>query len=236
MKNRLPVVLTGSLAGALLAVVVVVLFAGRFATGSVGMSDAGDGQLVVQSGALYMATVVAALVGGVAVSVITYGMTASEEADSPRFELSHVLPFGLIAALAAGYSVLRAGLGLTADIAGGEVTVPIVALAVAALLAGLVGGAATAWVVVTLAAKRVVGLEGEAVPASTSAMLKAALQAITAPMIAIVLIAAVAVSLSQLLLAAEGTAAIAIFGGVGALVLFGATATAYLGGDKPATK
>jgi hypothetical protein len=38
-----------------------------------------------------------------------------------------------------------------------------------------------------------------------------------------------------LLLAAEGTAAIAIFSGAAALVLLGAAAAAYLGGDNSGT-
>ena len=62
-------------------------------------------------------------------------------------------------------------------------------------------------------------------------MMRAAAQAVLGPILAIVVIAALAIGLAQLLLAAEGTAAIAIFAGVGALVLFGAAAAAYLGGD-----
>jgi hypothetical protein len=219
-----------------MAVGTAAVFAGRFAMDSVGMTAAGDGQLAIQSGALYLATVVAALLGGLAVSVIAYGMTANNDDETGRFKLVHILPFGLIAAVATGYSVLRAALGASADIASGTVTVTIGALAVAALLAGVVAGAVTAWIVATLAAKRIVGLEGEAVPESPAAMFKAAVQAITGPLIAIVAIAALAISLAQLLLAAEGTAAIAIFSGAAALVLFGAAVAAYLGGNRPATK
>jgi hypothetical protein len=105
------------------------------------------------------------------------------------------------------------------------------ALAFSSLGAGLVAGGATAWVVSTLAAKSVVGLEGEAAPANTAAMMRAAAQAVMGPMLAIVVIAVLAIGLAQLLLAAEGTAAIVIFAAVGALVLFGAAAAAYFGGD-----
>jgi hypothetical protein len=89
-----------------------------------------------------------------------------------------------------------------------------------------------AWVVSTLAAKSIVGFEGQAAPVSTAAMMRAATRAITGPMLAIVVIAALAITFSQLLLAAEGTAAIAIFGGAAALVLLGAAGAAYLGGPK----
>lgn len=199
---------------------------------SVGLSSGGDGQLVVASGALYFATVVAALVGGAIVSAAAYGASAKDSDDATRFELMHVLPFGLVGAVVTAYSIVRAGLGITAEIEAGEITVTIAAIALTVLVAGLVAGGVTAGVVATLAAKRIVGLEGEAAPASTSAMMKAAMQAVTGPMLAILLIAVLAISLAQLLLAAEGTAAVVIFGVAAALVLFGAAAAAYLGGGN----
>ena len=235
MRNRSTVIITGGLAGGLLAVALVALFAGRFAIESVGLSEGGDGQLIVRSGALYLATVVAALLGGVVVSAVAYGASATTADEENRFELAHILPFGLVTAVAVGYSIVRGGLGITAEIASGEITTTIAALALTSLIAGVAAGVVTAWVVATLAAKEVVGLEGEAAPASTAAMMRAALQAMTGPMVAIVVAAAFAIGLSQLLLAAEGTAAIAIFGGAGAIVLFGAAAAAYLGGGSNGT-
>ena len=220
------------MAGGLIAVVLLALFVGRFAIETVGLSNGGDGELVVTSGALYLATVVVALLGGTVVSAIAYGASSDGNESVTRFELAHVMPFGLVAAVAAGYGLLRAGLGLAADADAGMVTTTIAALAFSALVAGLVAGGLTSWIVATLAAKSIVGLEGEAAPASTGAMMKAAMQAVTGPMLAIVVIAALAIALAQLLLAAEGVAAIAIFGGAAALVLLGAAAAAYLGGSN----
>ncbi|MDJ0924975.1 MAG: hypothetical protein QNJ77_10470 [Acidimicrobiia bacterium] len=234
MNHRSTVVLTGALAGGLLAVALAALLIGRFAIESISLTDGGDAELVVRGGALYLAGAIAALVGGAGIGVVAYG-ASTEDDDAARFELAHILPFGLATALIAGYSVLRAGIGFAGDAAAGTVSITIAALAFTALVAGLVTGGATAWVVSVLAAKEIVGFEGEAAPASTAAMMRAAAQAIMGPMLAIVVIAALAISLAQLLLAAEGAAAIAIFGGVAALVLFGAAATAYLGGnDTPA--
>ena len=142
------------------------------------------------------------------------------------------MPFGLVTAVAAGYSILRAGLGLTADTEAGVISVNGAALSLTVLISGLVTGAFVAWVVATLATKSVVGLEGEAAPTSTAAMMKAATRAVTGPMLAIIVIAALAIALSQLLLAAEGTAAIVIFSGAATLVLLGAAGAAYLGGSR----
>ncbi len=233
MRHRSTVVLAGSLAGGLLAVALLALFTGRFAIGSVGLSSGGDAEFVVRGGALYLGGVVVALLAGAVVSTIAYGATAgSQDDEATQFELAHILPFGLIIAIVAGYSILRAGVGLAGDAADGNVTVTAAALALTTLLAGVVAGGATAWVVSILAAKSIVGLEGEAAPTSTAAMMRAAAQAVMGPMLAIVVIAVLAIALAQLLLAAEGVAAIAIFSGVAALVLLGAAATAYLGGGS----
>jgi hypothetical protein len=226
-------VITGALAGGLLGIALLALFTGRFAIESVGLSPGGDAELVVREGALYLGGVVVALLGGSVVATVAYGAIAGpNDDDATRFELAHILPFGLITAMAAGYSILRAGLGLAGDAADGNVTVTMAALALTTLLASLVAGGATAWVVSILAAKSIVGLEGEAAPASTGAMMKAAMQAVMGPMLAIIIVAILAIGLAQLLLAAEGAATIAIFGGVAALVLLGAAAAAYLGGNN----
>jgi len=232
LKNRSPVVLSGTLTGGLLAIVLLTLLAGRNAMESVGLTEAGDAQLVVSSGALYLATVVSALVGGAVVSAVAYGWSAEDDDEATRFELAHVLPFGLVAAVATSYSIFRAGLGLFGDNDAGEASITIAALAITVLVAGMVAGAVTSWVVAILATKSIVGLEGEAHPTSTAAMMRAAMHAVSGPMVAIVIIAALAISLAQLLLAAEGAAAIAIFGVVGALVLIGAAGAVYLGGSR----
>ena len=232
MKQRSTVIVSGALAGGLLAIVLLALLAGRYALETVTLSSGGDAQLVVTGGALYLATVVAGLFGGVVVSAIAYGASADGDASVTRFELGHVMPFGLVTAVAVSYSLLRAGLGIGADAEGGVVTTTLATLGLTALVAGIAAGALTAWVVSTLAARSLVGFEGEAAPASTSAMMKAAMKAVSGPMVAIVVIAALAISLAQLLLAAEGVAAIAIFSGSAAVVLLGAAAAAYLGGSS----
>lgn len=230
MRNRSTVIFTGALAGGLLAITLFVLFAGRYAMPDVGLAGNGDGQLAVTSGALYLASVIVALLAGVVVASVAYGASSDDDRETTRFSLAHIMPFGLVTAVAAGYSILRAGVGFAGDSAAGVVTVPVASLAITVLIAGLVAGGLVAWVVSTLAAKSIVGLEGEAAPASTGAMMRAATRAVTRPMLAIAVIAALAIGLSQLLLAAQGTAAIAIFGGAGALVVLGAAGAAYLGG------
>lgn len=232
MNNRSTVILTGALSGGLLAIALLAFFTGRFASGAFGLAEGGNAELAVASGALYLGTIVASLLGGAVVAAVAYGVSAEDDDEVTRFELAHIMPFGLVTAVAVGYSILRAGLGITANIEAGVVTVNAAALGLTVLLAGFVAGALVSWVVSTLAAKSIVGLEGEAAPSSTAEMMKAATRAVTGPMLAIIVIAALAVALAQLLLAAEGTAAIAIFSGAAALVLLGAAGAAYLGGER----
>ena len=224
--------MAGALAGGLLAIALLALFAGRFAIGAIGLPEGGDAELAVTSGALYLGAIVASLLGGAVVAAVAYGASSEDDEGFTRFQLAHIMPFGLVTSVAVGYSILRAGLGIAADTVGGVVSVNAAALGLTVLIAGLVTGGSVAWVVSTLAAKSIVGLEGEAAPSSTAAMMKAASRAVTGPMLAIVVIAALAVALAQLLLAAEGTGAIVIFSGAGALVLLGAAGAAYLGGSR----
>ena len=184
MKNRSTVLLSGALAGGLIAIALLALFAGRYATEAIGLSDGGDPEIAVSSGALYLAVVIISLLGGLVVSVVAYGASAEGDDEGTRFELTHIVPFGLVTAVASGYSIVRAGVGLTAEAEAGVTTINAGALALTALVSGIVTGALVAWVVATLAAKSVVGFEGEAAPASTAAMMRAAARAVTGPMLA----------------------------------------------------
>lgn len=231
MRQRSTVVLWGALSGGLLALAVAALLVGRNALGSLGMDTGRHAELNLSSGALYLAVVIAAVLGGAAVSGIAYGLSNRSDGDGGRFELSHVLPFGMVAAVAAGYAVFRAGVGFAGDAAAGTTTITVRDFGVVILLSGLVAGALSSWITTLLAAKEIVGLEGEAVPESTGAMLRQALRAVTGPMLAIVVIAGLAIGISQLLLAVQGSGAVAIFAGVGAVVLLGAAAAAHLGGS-----
>jgi uncharacterized membrane protein len=231
VRQRPTAVLWGSLGGGLIALTGFAVLVGRNSLGSLGLDSGGHAQLALASGALYLAVVLTAVLGGAAVSGIAYGLSSKGERDvATRFELSHVLPFGIVAAIAGGYAVFRAGIGFAADAAAGVTTITVRDLAVVVLLSGLVAGAITSWITSLLEAKQVVGLSGEAVPESSAAMLRQALRAVTGPMLAIVVIAGLAIGLSQLLLAVQGAAAVAIFAAVGAIVLLGAAAAAHLGG------
>ena len=131
--------------------------------------------------------------------------------------------------------MLRFGLGATATIEEGVVTISVFRMAVLAVVTGAAAGGITASAVDALARPAVLGLEGEAWPTSTRAFLGEMVRALGGPTIATVTIAALAIGLAQLLLTFHGAASIAIFSVVAALVLGGAAAIAYRPWDRENT-
>ncbi len=237
-KSRMRGALYGLLGGSLLGLVALVLVGGRFALGSVISTPVREGaasattDFVIASGGLYLAVLLVGLLAGVAFAGISYGVNRAQDPDSPRFPLRYLLVgAGLVSAIT-GYALLRAGLGAFADITAGVVTIPVLSLILVGLIGGALTGAITADVVGRLAHPKVLGLEGAAWPTSGTAMVREMSRAVGTPIIALIVAMAVAVPFSQLLLAAEGTLAVAIFSIMGALVLGAAALLAYRPWDR----
>ncbi len=132
-----------------------------------------------------------------------------------------------VGSIVIAYAVTRAGLGAAADIEAGVITVSVFRMSIIAAAAGAGAGAITAGAVDDLARPEFLGLEGEAWPTSGRAVVAEMMRAIGAPTVAIVVVAALAIALSQLLLAIEGIGAVAVFSLAAGIVLFGAAFVAY---------
>lgn len=233
MPHRVRSVIYGAGAGALLALFGLVVFGSRASLQSVEgivldqATGRGRADFIVSSGGLYLALIIVAILGGLLISGIVYAFGREDDPESARFPLRYLLPTAALTAAIMAYAVLRAGLGAGADIASGSVTVSVFRMVVIVLLAGLAAGGATASIVDALARPGFIGFEGEAVPASSRAFVKEMMSAIGAPTIAVLAIAIFAISLSQVLLSLHGTASVAAFSIVGALVLGAAALAAY---------
>jgi hypothetical protein len=238
-RSRLRPTVYGALAGGLLGLSLMVLFTGKFAIGSIDavlLDRSGPRarpEFVVSSGGLYLLIVVAAVAGALAVAGIIYAFGRESEPMARRFSLASMLPVAAVTGAVFGYGTMRAGLGAGADIDLGIVTVSTYRMAVVISIAGVVTGGVTANVVDALARPATLGLEGEALPQSLGAFLGEMQRAVGSPMVSVVVLAVFAIGLSQLLLAIEGTAAVALFAVVGAVVLAGATLAAYRPWDRP---
>ena len=238
MSPRLKSVTYGAFAGALLALGGLALFGSRVSLASVQgvlldpATGRGRSDFVVSSGGTYLALIIVSMVGGLLIAGIVYAFGRENEPEGARFPLRYLLPTAAITAAIMAYSMLRVGLGAVADIDGGLITVSVFRLIIVLLIAGFVAGGATASVVDALARPRFLGFEGEAVPESSAAFVGEMLSAIGAPTIALVVIAALAVGFSQVLLSLHGTAAVAAFSIVAAIVLGLAALVAYRPWDR----
>jgi len=224
LPHRLRSVIYGAAAGVTFALVGLAVYGSRASLGSVDgilLNPAGRGRsdFVISSGGLYLALVILALLGGLLIAGLVYAFGRENEPEGARFPLRYLLPTAGVTAAVMAYAVLRAGLGATADIDAGIVTISVFRMIVVVALAGLVAGGATASVVDALARPGFLGIEGEAVPASSGAFMKEMMTAVGTPTVAVIAIAVFAVSLSQVLLSLHGAAAVAAFSVVGAIVL-----------------
>ncbi len=238
MPHRVRSVVYGAAAGALLALSAMAVFGSRFGLESVDgvlldpATGRGRADFVISSGGLYLALIILAILGSLLISGIVYAFAREDDPEAVRFPLRYLLPTAGITAAVMAYATLRAGLGAAADIGQGVVTVSVFRLIIITLIAGVLAGGATASVVDALARPSFIGFEGEAVPASTAAFMKEMVAAIGAPTTAVIVIAAFAIGLSQVLLSLHGTAAVAAFAVVGAIVLASAALVAYRPWDR----
>ena len=232
MPQRVRSVVYGAAGGALLALVGLAVFGSRASLQSVHgvlldpAAGRGRSDFMVSSGGLYVAVIILAVLGGLVIAGAIYAF-GSRDSGERLFPLRFLLPTAGITAAIMAYATLRAGLGAVATIDLGTVTISAFRLIIVSMAAGAIAGGATASVVDALARPSFLGFKGDAVPHSPAAFMREAVAAVGTPTIAVVMAAAFAIGLSQILLSLHGTAAVAAFGVAGAVVLGGATLVAY---------
>jgi hypothetical protein len=163
----------------------------------------------------------------IVVAILVHAFGSMTEPDEARIPLRWLLPLAALSGAILAYGALRAGIGLAGQIERGTVTVSVYRGLLTALAAGAVTGGATAWVVDLFNRRTALGLAGEAWPQSGAAFIKPLARAAAIPVLGVVIAAAVAVGFSQVLLAVEGTAAVALFAVIPALILAAGAALAY---------
>jgi hypothetical protein len=237
VNSRLRAVLYGAVVGGFLALIAFVVLGGRFALGAAVATPLISGSpraaitFSASSGGTYLIVVFAGMLGGLVVAGITYAVARESEPEAPKFPLRYQLPLAALVSGITAYAALRGGIGGFADIADGVVTVTVFRMTLVILIAGVVAGAVTAYVVDRLARPELLGLEGEAWETRRGVMTSMT-RAVGTPVLAVMIAGAFALGLSQVLLEAEGTLAVALFALAGALVLGGAVLLAYRPWDR----
>ncbi|MCB2224625.1 MAG: hypothetical protein KQH83_10710 [Actinobacteria bacterium] len=222
--------LLGAVLGGMVALAVLALAAARVIDHGVVSGD-GGGVFRVGEGAMDLLIVVAGAAAGLVLGAIGYAVGKESSPDSPRVSLGPLLLLGAVVGAAVGFAIARAALGLAADRAGEIATVTVFRAALVALAAGGVTGAVIGGTVERLSRPEAFEFGGEAWPSSPVEFARDALRAMGLPALALVVGGAFVLGLSRVLLHASKEVALIVFGGVAAVVLFGAAFIASHPGD-----
>lgn len=224
----------GGTLGAVLALAVVALAAGRvFGSGVEAVvfdevTGATRATFLVTQAGMYTLITVAGALGGAVIAAVGYAVGTLAGDDSERFSLTPLTIIGAFAGAVIGFAAARTAIGVGGTIADGIVSLSVFRAAMVALIAGGTTGVVVAGTIERIGRTEVVGLEGAAWPSNPLAFAKDALAAMGLPTLGIVLGLGIVFVLSQVLLEADKTAGLFIFGGAAALVLFGAAAIAAM--------
>lgn len=225
-RSSLTAAIAGAVAGALFGVITLALAAGRVIGGA--MTTAADGTplfSVTQSG-LYLYVVIAGVVAGTLLALLGYAAGHQHGPDERRYGLGIIAALGAGTGAVVGFAATRAAVGLTGDIVATMVLLTPFRAALVAVTAGATTGVVVAMTGERLSLPAAYGFAGEALPRSFGQFVRDAAAAIGLPALGLVVGAGLVFGLSRVFLEADGTTGLILFGGVAALILFGAAAIA----------
>ena len=227
--------LNGAIAGFLLAIGFFAFFGGMTALTTVQTGEPpAEPMFVANSISFNLLVLFLGAVGGLILTIALSAMARLLDPDESRFPPGYVLPVGVVLGAAMALATVGLGVTLAGDVdVDGQLTVSVLSLVVIAGITGVVAGGATAPIVDALARPAAVGPRNEATPVSSKAFWSDAMGAVGVPLLAVVVGAFLAISLSQVLLNAESTAvAVTVFAVVGAVILGLTTLLALRPWDK----
>lgn len=231
-RRTWPAIFVGGTLGAILGLAVVALAAGRV-VGSGIDSVLVDGEparatFLVNQASLYLLVVAASTIGGAIVAAAGFATGRLAVPESKRFALGPLTLIGALAGAVVGFAATRTAIGVGGTTIDGVVSLSVFRAAMVALIAGAVTGTVVGGTVERVGRPDVFGFEGTAWPANPAAFLRDAMAAMGLPALGLVMGLAVVFVLSRVLLEADKTTSLIVFGGAAAVVLFGAAAIAAM--------
>lgn len=187
---------------------------------------------VTQAG-MYLYVTVAGAVAGAILGMFGYGIIAQTDPASRRYRLGPIAVLGALIGAPVAFGAARAAVGLAGDIVANTVTIGVFRAGIIALVAGALTGLLIVVAMERLARPETLGVSGVAVPRSLGHFVRDAVAAVGLPALGLVVGAALVFGLSRVLLEADKTVALIVFGGVAAVVLFG---TAFIAAHPPRRK
>jgi hypothetical protein len=223
----------GGALGAILGLAVVALAAGRvFGDGVQAIvfdetTGATRATFLVSQAGMYTLIAVAGAFGGAIIAGVGYAVGTLAGDTGERFSLTPLAIVGAFIGAVIGFASARTAIGVGGTItADGIVSLSVFRAAMVGLISGGTTGVVVAGTVERVGRTEAVGLEGPAWPSNPIAFARDALAAMGLPALAVVVGLGTVFALSQILLESDKTVALVIFGGVAALVLFGAAVIA----------
>lgn len=222
----------GGTLGAILGLAVIALVGGRVIGSGVGTvlieGEPARATFLVSQGALYILVIVASSIGGGIIAAVGFAAGKLAGPESERFALRPLVVIGAIIGTVIGFAAARTAIGVGGSITAEVVSLSVFRAAIVAIVTGAVVGTVVGGTVERVGRPEVFGFSGSAWPANPVAFLRDAMAAMGLPTLALVVSLAVVFVLSRVLLEADKTTSLIVFGGLAAIVLFGAAAIAAL--------
>ncbi|NQV06616.1 hypothetical protein HQ535_08680 [bacterium] len=174
---------------------------------------------VITEGGLTLLVVAAGAIAGAALAAIGYLVAKEVAPDEPLFRVGPMMGIGAAAGVIVSYAIARIGLGLSASIDGGVVTLSVFRGTVLALLVGAVTGGVVSGAIERLSSPELFKIEGQAVAAGPVDLMRRGVVAVGIPVLAVLLGAGVVAGLGYVLLEAPHQVSIILFGGLAAVLL-----------------
>lgn len=224
----------GSAAGAVLGTLALALASSRILQGGLDVPTLDSGEIgavfAVGQAGLYLFVIVAGTVAGAILGMIGYAVGTQSDPASRRYRMGPVAILGALIGGPTAFAAARAAVGLAGDIADKTVAIPVFRAAVVAMVVGAITGLLIGVAIERLARPETLGLGGVAAPHSLGHFIREAVAAVGIPAIGIAVAAVLVFGLSRVLLEADKTTGLIVFGGVATLVLLG---TAFLAAHPP---
>lgn len=224
----------GGTLGAILGLAVVALAAARVVGSGIEAvvfdetTGATRATFLVGQAGMYTLIVVAGALGGAVIAALGYAVGALGGGEGDRFALTPLTIIGAFAGAVIGFAAARTAIGVGGTITEGVVSLSVFRAAMVALIAGGTTGIVVAGTVERVGRPEILGFEGPAWPNNPVAFVRDALVAMGLPALGLVVGLGIVFVLSQILLEADKTTSLIVFGGVSALVLVGAAAIAAM--------
>jgi hypothetical protein len=222
----------GGLAGTVIGLATIALAAGRVMSSGVGIDGAGAPSFVVGQAGMYVLVVAAGAIGGAITGALGFAVAREVDPDTRRFGAGWMTVLAAGTGAVVGFGVFRAIAGAAGDVVEGVVTLSVFRAVVTALVTGALTGAVTAGAVDRLSRAEAYGFSGEAWPSSVGHFIRETAAAIGLPLAGVAGGVGVIYVFARLLLASDTNVALVLFGGVGAVILFGAAIAAALGSRR----